>query len=327
MKWFYPLTVLLSLFVFLLTPLFALPEAAAGNTPSAALPAGTDAARPAKEIRLKKSGSGEIVTLAARDYVFGAVAAEMPMTYSDEALKAQAVVCYTYALYKAERRADEDYDLTDDPATDQAYITRAEAIEKWGDQAEAYAKRLDAVAAETEGMVITYNGDPILAACHDTSCGRTQPAAEVWGGDYPYLISVESAGDLLSPSYISEKTVSAEEFAEICKTLSITAEGDAAKWVTENPEYNDSGSVKTLNICGTAVKGTDVRSAFSLRSAAFDITYSADSGFTFTVRGYGHGVGMSQTGANYMALCGSDYGEILAWYYPNTKLTAVSRET
>lgn len=328
MKWFYPSVICFCLAFFLLVPLAAVPEAAGAweSTPGA-LQAGTPAAKPATEIRLKRTDSDEILTLAAREYVFGAVAAEMPMTYSDEALKAQAVVCYTYALYQADKNKETDYDLTDDSSTHQAFLTRAEAMEKWGGRAEEYAKRLDSITSEIEGLYLTYNNEPILAVCHDTSCGKTQNASDVWGGEYPYLVSVESVGDLLSPSYQSQKTVSAEEFAETMGNLSAELSEDASKWVTDTPVCYDSGTVKSLTVGGKKFKGTEIRQAFGLKSAAFTVTYAEDSGFTFTVRGYGHGVGMSQTGANYMALCGSDYKEILNWYYTDVKLTDVSRET
>lgn len=318
MKRYYIITTALFLSVFMFLPLLSLPKA---ENPSP--PATQQVIAPAptvdRSIRLLRKAEEKVIALPAREYVFGVVAAEMSMSCHDEALKAQAVAAWTYALYCSKDSDEQDWDVSDDPATHQAYMTRSEAMEKWGSRAEEYAARLDAVTKSVEGQVITHNSAPILAAYHDTSWGRTLAAGELWGGDYPYLISVESAGDLLSPSLQSKKILTAEEFAEICRSGGINLSGEAETWLG-GTELNDCGMVKTLKICQSSISGVDARKLFSLRSAAFEVSYAPESGFTFTVRGNGHGVGLSQTGANYMALCGSTYTEILGWYYPGTTL-------
>ncbi len=318
MKKYYALCLFVFVSVLAFGPLLALPKETAAVTPPAT-PVISPQVAPDRSIRLLRTATQEVLTLPAREYVFGVVAAEMSMSCHDEALKAQAVAAWTYALYCAKDTAEQDWDVSDDPAHHQAFLTRSEAMEKWGSRAEEYAQRLDNVTKSVEGQVITYNASPIMAAYHDTSWGRTVAAEELWGGDYPYLVSVESAGDLLSPSLQNKKTLTAEEFAEICKTNSINLTGEAETWLA-GTELNQCGMVKTFKICQSSISGTDARKIFSLRSAAFDVSYSAEVGFTFTVRGNGHGVGMSQTGANYMALCGSPYTEILGWYYPGTAL-------
>lgn len=301
---------------FLVVPLAAL-EPAVAEEPI--LPTAAPEKSPPPAIKVLRSATGKTEELAAREYIFGVVAAEMSMSNHDEALKAQAVAAYTYALCKAEQAGSDDFALSDDPSVHQAYISRAEAMEKWGERAEEYAARLDSITKSVEGQAVYYQGHPILAAYHHLSCGRTLPAAHVWGKDYPYLISVESAGDLLSPSYKKETTISQEKFAEICQKNGITLSGEPAEWIksAENDKY---GCVDTITICQSTISGADARKIFGLRSTAFEAKWADGIGFTFSVRGYGHGVGLSQTGANYMALCGSNYTEILGWYYPGTKL-------
>lgn len=143
----------------------------------------------------------------------------------------------------------------------------------------------------------------------------------MWGGSYPYLCSVESVGDLLSPDYLSEAKFSAEELVGALSELGISFDGDEAEWF-RNIERTDSGYVSSTDICGTTVDGSDLRKALGLKSTAFDCSYE-DGKFVFTVRGYGHGVGMSQYGAQFMALQGSDYKEILNWYYKDCEIESL----
>ena len=330
MKKYYAIAISFFILALAAAPLLALNHAPAEppmpQLPTAAVPADPDPdsePEPQEEksdnsFRMKLTESGEIIEIPAREYVFGVVAAEMSMLSHDEALKAQAVAAYTYAVYCA-AKSQEDFEITDDPSLHQAFLTRAEAMEKWGEKAEEYAARLDSITAATQGLILTYDSAPILAAYHDTSCGRTLPASAVWGGDYPYLISVESAGDLISPSFKKVQAISEADFAEICKKYGISLSGEAQNWVSA-PQLDEFGAVRSIKICESEISGADARKIFGLRSAAFDISFSGEEGFKFTTRGYGHGVGMSQTGANYMALCGSPYTEILAWYFPETKL-------
>lgn len=324
----YALLFLVCLLLFVGIPLLALPKAEI-EQPTPNLPAAAPLPSPPAEITLRLTESGETITLPAREYIFGVVAAEMPLNYHDEALKAQAVAAYTYAM-RLIGNGGEGFVLSDDPDHHQAFITRAKATEKWGEKAAENTARLDKITAETEGMMLLYDSAPILAAYHDTSCGRTIPAAQLWGGDYPYLPSVESAGDMLSPHYQQKTTLTAEQFAENCKRMGINLTEDPSQWVSP-PKFDKFGTVETFQICSATLSGPDARKIFSLPSAAFDVEYSAEVGFTFTTRGRGHGVGMSQTGANYMALCGNTFEEILNWYYPGAQIGKnienVSRET
>ena len=147
--------------------------------------------------------------------------------------------------------------------------------------------------------------------------GKTENSRDIWGGELPYLKAVSSPGDKLSPDYASEVSVSAEELKRKLGS-ECTLSGDPAAYFGE-PERTDSGSVLTVSVCGNEITGGKIRSIFNLRSLNFSVKY-ADGNFVFTVLGYGHGVGMSQYGANYMAKQGSDFKEILTYYYTDCKV-------
>ncbi len=271
-----------------------------------------------ENFRILITDENKVKTITARDYVIGVVSAEMAAEYEPEALKAQAVVAYTYAKYKAEKRQDKEYDITDTSSSDQAFLTVAEAKERFGASYDKYSEKITAAVDEVLGQTVTYQGKPILAVCHSISGGRTESATNMWGGEYPYLQPVESVGDVLNPNYLSEVKVSAEDMEKAFKSLEITTDKEPSEWLGEI-KRSDSGTVLNITICGKAVKGSELRSALGLRSANFDVEYS-DSNFKFTVRGYGHGVGMSQYGAQFMALQGSSYKEILLWYYTDCEI-------
>lgn len=267
-------------------------------------------------VRVLRSETGKIEEMSVEDYLFSVVAAEMPALYEVEALKAQTVAAYTYAMCKASKE-NKGYDISDDSSVDQAFVTREKAREKWGSNADTYEEKIRSAVKSVLYEKITYNSSLILAAYHAISSGKTENAADIWGGNYSYLVSVESEGDKLSPNYLSTVALTEAELKEKLKDI-VTLDGDAAAWFGDIGK-SDSGSVLTAVVGGKAVSGSDIRSALSLRSANFDVAYS-DGTFTFTVRGYGHGIGMSQYGAHYMAMQGKTYKEILLHYYPGCKI-------
>ena len=264
---------------------------------------------------LLRKESGKIEKISANDYLCGVLAAEMPASYETEALKAQAVAAYTFALYRKER-TKEKYDITDDYKTDQSYTPLSQAQEKWGEKSSEYTAKIKSAVASVSGMYLSYENKTALSVYHAISSGKTESCKEVWGNDIPYLVAVDSAFDKTSPSYISTLTLSAAELKEKLKGYTITG---SAQDYFKNIKKTDSGRVKTLNLCGKEVTGSDIQKALSLRSAIFDVVCQNDS-FTFTVYGYGHGVGMSQYGANAMAKQGSSYKEILYHYYKGCKI-------
>ncbi|MBQ7045574.1 MAG: stage II sporulation protein D [Clostridia bacterium] len=263
----------------------------------------------------------EIITLSAKDYITGVVCAEMSASFSPEALKAQTVAAYTYASYKRYMRQNSsdptEYDVTTSIGTDQAYISEEAAKEKYGEKYEQYISPIKQAVEQVLGEILTYNGAPALTVYHSVSSSNTNSAKDVWGQDYPYLQSVASKLDLMSENYASEVTLSAQEVETALKDL-CESDGDYANWF-KDIVTSPSGLVLSCNVAGKSIKGTDIRKALGLKSATFYVSFSDDT-FTFSVYGYGHGVGMSQYGANCMALKGYTYKEILDHYYPGCTL-------
>lgn len=262
------------------------------------------------------SQTGEVKEIPVKEYVFGVVAAEMNASFHSEALKAQAVAAYTYALRRKAENNDKSYDITDSPDTDQHYINESAAREKWGDKADEYSEKIKAAVAAVEGEYIACSGEPILALYHSCSAGKTEDIKDVFGSELPYLVSVDSLGDILSGEYSSECKFSNEEFKNLVGE-NADLSGEISSWVGET-RHRENGYVESVLIGGKALSGVEIRKLFSLRSANFTIKY--DNGFIFSVRGYGHGVGLSQTGAEYMACQGGTYKEILLWYYKDTEI-------
>lgn len=267
--------------------------------------------------RLLLSESKEIITLSADEYIFGVLAAEMPALYHEEALKAQAVAAFSFALRKKAEINTLDYDISDDHTVHQAFISEEEMREKWGENADEYMKKLRAVISEVSGLVLTYEGETALTVYHSVSAGETESAENVWGQAIPYLVSVDSSADVLAKNYIKTFEFTAEDLTEKLKGL-CSCEGDSAKWFGSK-KTTPSGTVISIEICNTEISGAKLREALGLTSAVFEVKLSDDK-FIFTCKGYGHGVGMSQHGANAMAKLGSDFGEILYHYYPDCTL-------
>lgn len=268
-----------------------------------------------EEIKVLKD---DVVTsYSVKDYLFGVIAAEMPALYEREAIKAQAVAAYTFALYRMLGQTDTEYDITADGETAQCFITREEAAARWGEKASEYTKKIDDCIDSVAGYTLIYNNEVIFAAYHAISPGVTNTCLDVWGKEIPYLTSVASDGDKLADNYLSEVTFTTAEIAEKLKNLG-EASGEAQNYF-KDANATDNGYVKDINFCGKKLTGAQVREALDLRSCNFTVSF-ADDKFTFTVKGYGHGVGMSQTGANYMAKQGKSYAEILLHYYKGATL-------
>ena len=275
-----------------------------------------EAALPDSGHTLRVKGSdGQVTEMDLNQYLWGVVAAEMPASFSQEALKAQAVAARTYALNKGPSSNHPDADLCTDYACCQAWIARDKAQGNWGDKAAEYTNKITTAVAETGNQVILYQGQLIDAVFHSSSSAATQDAVEVWGNSVPYLQSVDSPEGEGVPNYESQVTLTTQEFKDAFLKAQPTAslEGDPASWVG-TIERTQSGSVHAITIGGVTVSGAQARQIFSLRSASFDVSLSGDT-FTFSVTGFGHGVGRSQYGADAMAEEGKGYVEILQHYY------------
>ncbi|MFQ9681152.1 MAG: SpoIID/LytB domain-containing protein [Ruthenibacterium lactatiformans] len=206
------------------------------------------------------------------------------------------------------------------------YITDTVMRAMWGEDYEANRTRLYTVVDSVLDEILLYDGQPAMACYHAISGGKTEAAEAVWGAAVPYLVSVDSPLDLTSPDYEQTITVTKQEVAEDIAAAfpDIVLEGDAAGWFG-TPQLTAAGYVDSITIGGVPCKGTAVRAALRLRSASFTITWTEKHLFEITTRGYGHGVGLSQYGANALALTGKSYQEILSLYYPGTTLGPAPR--
>ncbi len=259
--------------------------------------------------------------LTEEELLPGSIACEMDLSAPEEALKAQAVACRT--LFCRKRDAGET--IVCDSEDWQIWTTREQMEARWGEDCAANLALLENAVSQTKGQIVCWEEEPILAAYFAISAGSTETAGNVWADDLPYLQAVASPGDLFSDGYLSTSTLTTEEFKEAAAAYFADdppeLSGDPDSWLTDL-EYTPSGYVRSAVLGGKQVSGTDLRSAFSLRSACFDVS-NEEGEIRFTVRGWGHGVGMSQAGAAFMAKRGADYKKILAHYYPETQLTTL----
>ena len=264
--------------------------------------------------------NGDAVEIMALDvYLQGVVRGEMPASFELEALKAQAAAERTYIYYQlaaGRKEAHPNADVCTDPSCCNAWLSEEAAREKWGGDFDGWESRIEEAVAATDGQVALYDGQPILAVFHSSSAGKTAGAGDVWSGDMPYLRSVDSPeGEETVPNYYSAAEFTAAEAKALLAQAhpELTFSGGPAKWFGA-VEKDESGRVGTVEVCGAPLRGVEVRRIFSLRSACFTIDAAADR-VTFRVTGYGHGVGMSQYGANELARQGRTWQEILLWYY------------
>lgn len=256
-----------------------------------------------KTITIYRS-NGE-VTLSMTDYLIGVVGAEMPASFNIEALKAQAVVARTYAL----KTIQEGKKLTDTTET-QVYKDNKQLKKMWGNEYEKYYSKIKNAVTSTNEICVYYQGKYIDAVYHSTSNGYTENAKEVWKNDIPYLKSVESF-DINTTSYL--KTITKEE-KTVLNILGIEDFNEI-----EILERNSSNRVSKIKVGDKIYTGPNFRSILGLRSTDFEIKKEEDN-IIFTTKGYGHGVGMSQYGAQEMTKKGYNYKDILKHYYQGVEI-------
>lgn len=278
-----------------------------------------------KTINVQKE-DGSICEMNLDEYLLGVVSAEMPADYEIEALKAQAVVARTYTLYTIiHSNKHGDGIICTSSSCCQAWLSKEERLSKWdeADRDTNWNKIKEAVYS-TSGEVIEYNGEVIDAFFHANSGGKTEIPANVWGGtNYPYLQSVETSGEEGYTQYSSENIVSKKELESIVKEK---YKDFAIDWNEKNSieikEYTDGGRIKTIKIGNKNLSGVEVRSMFKLKSANFVCELIGDT-VKFSVKGYGHGVGLSQTGADSMAKEGANYKDIINHFYANVQIVSL----
>ena len=274
-------------------------------------------------VKVMSVSSKNITEMNLKDYLLGVVAAEINPTYHEEAIKAQIIASHTLLLYVKNHKSEslQDADITDNSAQHQGFLTTQQQKEKWGENYEIYVSKISKCVDEVINMTLQYNGEHINSVFHSMSNGQTEKSSDVWGGDYPYLQSVPSVGDTLSPAHSSTVTLSVKDFKEKIEANGGKLSEKAEEWV-KGITNTDTGMVKTIKIGDKEFKGTDIRTFFQLKSSTFTVEYKEDK-FIFTVKGYGHGVGMSQYGANHMASQGFSYEQILKHYYKEVDIKQI----
>ena len=286
------------------------------NVTAPLTPEHTETSPPISEpIMISVIVDGQRQEMPLEAYILCVVLGEMPADFETEALKAQAVVARTYTAKIVEGSRHNGGVCTKSSCC-QAYCDAQEYLGKGGTE-EKLQKVRSAVEA-TAGQVLTYEGQLITATYFSCSGGSTEDAAAVWGYDVPYLQSVKSPGEEASAAYSREKTFTPEEFR---KKMAVRLKGKPETWFGK-VTYTEGGGVETICIGGVSYRGTTIRSLLGLRSTMFTVQVE-DGQIVFRTKGYGHRVGMSQYGADAMALAGSSYEQILAHYYTGTVLTNI----
>ena len=273
--------------------------------------------------------TGEVLEVPVREYVIGAVCAEMPATFEEEALKAQAVAAHTYAeRQKSKELKNPTPELcgayfSNDTSKYQGYFTEKQAKQYYGENFGENYKKVSKAVDEVIDCIITYDEEPIISAFHSMSSGKTESAENAWGTSVDYLVPVDSSYDRSAPKYEDTVTYEKDVLKYKLETAfpSVNLSENIEDWVTVN-SVSDSGTVLTAMAGDLKVSGNDIRSALSLRSACFTVEYSGETA-VFTTHGFGHGVGMSQYGANAMAEEGKNWRDIIEHYYPSCTICNV----
>ena len=277
-----------------------------------------------KTVKLLHAKTNEIEELELDTYLYGVVSSEMPATFELEALKAQAVVARTYTIYKIvhNNKKHGEADICDDSGCCQAWITKEGRLERWEeDVRQANWNKIVEAVNSTQGKIITYEKQPINAFFHSNSGGTTEVPINVWGGSgFPYLQVVQTAGEDAYTQYSSEVVLTKEE---LLKKMQEKHGDIQINWEEQDVikilEYTQSNRVKTIKIGNLNIAGLEARTIFGLKSTNFEVSIEGDM-IKFNVKGYGHGVGMSQTGADSMAKTGSNYEEIIHHFYVGVEI-------
>ena len=265
-------------------------------------------------VRVKRNSTGIIDKVPFEEYIIGVVAGEMPASFDIEALKAQAVAARSYVLTKMKQNINNSYDVVD-TISNQVYLDDDKLRSNWGNSYDANISKVKEAVISTRGEYLTYNGEVVNAFFFSTSVGKTENCIDIFGGNLPYLVSVDSSWDEdVSPVFAVEKTYTLNDFyAGLDLSYSDNLE-------IEILDTTSTGRIKKIKINGKEYTGSEVASKLSLRSAFFEIIKEGDL-IRINTKGYGHGVGMSQYGALGMAKKGYNYEEILKHYYTNVEIS------
>lgn len=274
-------------------------------------------------IKLLHASTGNVEEINLDEYLYGVVSSEMPVDFEIEALKAQAIVARTYTVYKLKNEnKHENANICDDSKCCQAWISKEDRLNRWDeDKRESNWNKIVTAVNETKGKIITYNNEPINAFFHANSGGTTEAPINVWGGSgYPYLQAVSTSGEENYSQYSSEVSLTRAELESKIREKYNDFEID---WNQEKSievlEYTNGNRVKTIRIGNKNLSGVEIRTIIGLKSANFEVNIEGDN-VKFNVKGYGHGVGMSQTGADSMAKEGKNYEDIIKHFYTGVEI-------
>lgn len=265
--------------------------------------------------------NGEVKEIPLDEYLYGVLSAEMPASYEKEALKAQAIVARTYTMYKILKdKKHDNCDICSNYSCCQAWIDEDSKKEKWKEKYDEYNEKIKSAVNETKGKIITYENAPINALFHANSGGKTELPINVWGGNFPYFAVVETSGEEAYSGYFSEVEFSKEEFINKLKEKYSDFEIDFLdEKCIEILEYTDSGRIKNIRIGNKEISGVTLRTILSLKSSNFTFEILENT-IKFKVTGYGHGVGLSQSGSDALARNGKNAEEIINHYYKNIEI-------
>ncbi|MED4456370.1 stage II sporulation protein D [Metabacillus fastidiosus] len=270
------------------------------------------------EVTVYRSGKKIIEKFPLDQYLIGVIAGEMPAEFEPEALKAQVLTARTYYIKRMlspnKEKLPQGAQVID-TVDNQVFINKEERKEKWGSDYQWKENKISKAVKETDGKIITYNDSPIEATFFSTSNGYTENAEDYWNNSLPYLKSVKSSWDKISPSYMNEKTMSVEEFERrLGVNLKKASISDPIAWT-------EGKRVKKIEIGGKVLTGKEVREQLNLKSSDFNLSIKGKN-IVIKTKGSGHGVGLSQYGANGMASEGKKYEEIIKYYYQNVEIAS-----
>lgn len=271
---------------------------------------------------------GVYQSMDIEDYLCGVLAGEMSSEFDIEALKAQAVVARTFVVYKQKQgnpKQHKNAPVCTNYKHCQEYKSYKELKKVNGDKwIEKSYPKIEQAVKETKGQIITYNAEAIQALYFSTASGKTENSEDVFSTSYPYLKSVESKYDTISPKYKSELEISKDKFIEYMTSRysDIQLSNSSLDSQVKILKRSEGGAIDLIQIGNKELSGRDLRNIFSLNSANFNISIN-DNNVIFNVIGYGHGVGMSQWGAEGMAKEGYKYYDILLHYYTDTEITDI----
>ncbi len=309
------------IFIYIIIAMIVLPAFITYCSYHSHSPKETETAKPEAEL-----ASPEIIRASElENYIKGVVAAEMPALFEQEALKAQAVSARTYAVRNMKERNSNavPYDIG------QAYLSIEEMQQKWGDNFSTYYNKISEAVDSTRGEIMTYENEPILAVFHAESAGKTEAAENVWTQEIPYLKSVDSSFDKNAPNFETSISFTYDEFIKRFSNQygDLSLHKDTLPQQLKILSHTPAGYVQQMQVGNQTLTGREVRETLHLRSSNFTIQ-TEDNTIIFTTKGYGHGAGMSQYGAEFMAKEGKTYQQILQHYYTGISFSVYdSKET